>query len=215
MSFNNLEGLKVSEKARLWIVASPSGGGKTSLVERLIEETPKVIRSISFTTRKQRDGEVDGVDYNFVSKESFQQLIDNNEMLEYEEVFGNYYGTSLSFINKFLDLGNDVILTIDWQGSQQVREKLKNTKSIFIIPPSIEALEKRLNKRGQDSQEIINARMAEAKEQISHYNEFDYLVLNDDFEIAAKELRQIILADRLQVKRQQILRQKLLDNLTN
>ncbi len=205
--------LNISDKARLWIVASPSGGGKTSLVEAMVSQTNKTIRSISFTTRQQRDGELNGVDYNFVTKAEFELLVDNNEMLEYELVFGNYYGTSLDFINKYLEQGIDVILTIDWQGSQQVRQKVKRTRSIFIIPPTIESLVKRLNKRGQDSKKIVESRMEQAKEQISHYSEFDYLIVNDSFELALAEMKAIILGDRLQIKRQQLLHQKLLTNL--
>ncbi len=189
-------------KGRLWIVAAPSGGGKTSLVEAAIAKMDDIVRSISFTTRERRDGEVDGRDYVFVDKAAFERLIIDKQLLEYERVFDNYYGTSFTFINEHLDAGRDVILTIDWQGSRHVRETVKDCKGIFILPPRIEALEERLRSRGQDNEDIITRRMAEAHEQVSHHDEFDYLIINDDFEQALAEMMSIFNADRLRRERQ-------------
>lgn len=200
-------------RGRLWIVAAPSGGGKTSLVEAAIDKMDKIVRSVSFTTRKQRVGEIDGKDYVFVDKTAFEQLIREDAMLEYESVFDNYYGTSLAFIEKYLNVGTDVVLTIDWQGSRHVRKKVPDSKGIFILPPEIAVLEERLKNRGQDDAQIIAARMAEAKEQASHYDEFDYLIINDDFEQALAEIVMIFSTDRLQCERQARNHSTLIQNL--
>lgn len=200
-------------KGRLWIVAAPSGGGKTSLVEAAVAKMDNVIRSVSFTTREQRVGEVDGQDYCFVDKAEFERLIVEKAMLEYETVFDNYYGTSLAFIEKHLVAGTDVILTIDWQGSRHVRKTVSSCKGIFILPPRIAVLEERLRHRGQDDETIIARRMADAKEQASHYNEFDYLLINDCFEQALAELITILSADRLRRHRQEITHRDLLESL--
>lgn len=191
-------------KGRLWIVAAPSGGGKTSLVESAVEKMPNLVRSISFTTREKRVGEIDGKDYVFVDKAAFERLIVEKKMLEYETVFDNYYGTSLSFINEHLLAGRDVVLTIDWQGSRHVRKIVPESKGIFILPPNIKALEERLQNRGQDNEEVIAKRMEQAKEQASHYDEFDYLIINDDFDKALNELITIFSAERLRRHRQVI-----------
>ncbi|MBS9777777.1 MAG: guanylate kinase [Gammaproteobacteria bacterium] len=205
--------MKNCAKGRLWIVAAPSGGGKTSLVETAIEKMPNLVRSVSFTTREQRVGEIDGKDYVFVEKEEFERLIVEKKMLEYETVFDNYYGTSLAFINEHLEQGKDVILTIDWQGSRHVRKSVPDSKGVFILPPRIEELEKRLRKRGQDSDEIIARRMADAQAQASHYDEFDYLIINDDFEKALAEIMTIFAADRLLRKRQEIVHADMIKSL--
>lgn len=205
--------MKNSAKGRLWIVAAPSGGGKTSLVEAAIAKMDNMVRSVSFTTREKRVGEIDGQDYVFVGKAAFEQLIVNKEMLEYETVFDNYYGTSLSFINEHLNNGKDVILTIDWQGSRHVRKTVPESKGIFILPPRIEVLEERLRNRAQDDDGIIARRMAEAKEQTSHYDEFDYLIINDDFEQALADIMTVFSADRLLRERQAIKHQALIDDL--
>lgn len=190
-------------KGRLWIVAAPSGGGKTSLVESAIAKMDNLVRSVSFTTRQKRVGEIDGQDYVFVDKVTFEQLIVEKKMLEYETVFDNYYGTSLAFINEHLDAGRDVVLTIDWQGSRYVRKVVPDSKGVFILPPEIAVLESRLRNRGQDDEAIIERRMSEAKEQASHYDEFDYLIINDDFEKALAEIVTIFSADRLRRERQE------------
>lgn len=200
-------------KGRLWIVAAPSGGGKTSLVEAAIAKMDNIVRSVSFTTRRQRLGEIDGIDYVFVDKKEFERLISEKKMLEYETVFDNYYGTSLEFINSHLQSGSDVVLTIDWQGSQHVRKILSDSKGIFILPPDIKALEERLKNRGQDNQDIITRRMSEAKAQLSHYSEFDYLIVNDNFEKALEEMIIIFSADRLRRQHQEIIHNNLIKQL--
>ncbi|MPV86474.1 guanylate kinase [Ostreibacterium oceani] len=205
--------LNALSTGQLWVVAAPSGGGKTSLVEAAINKLPHLVRSISFTTRPQRPGELDGVDYRFVDLMTFQHLIDSGDMLEYEQVFDNYYGTSSSFINTHLDNGNDVILTIDWQGARQIRQKRPHSKSIFILPPDIAALEKRLSNRGQDNHQIITKRMAQAPEQITHHVEFDYLVINDYFDNALQDIITIIRANRLSQPRQAQQHTELIDKL--
>lgn len=191
-----------TKKGQLWIVAAPSGGGKTSLVEAMVAKMDRVVRSISYTTREKRLGEVDGKDYFFVDKAHFERLIAEKTMLEYEVVFEHYYGTSLAFINQHLKMGTDVILTIDWQGSRRVRKALPESQGIFILPPKITILEERLRNRGQDDEVIIAKRMAQAKAQASHYDEFDYLIINDDFERALDELITIVRANRLRRIRQ-------------
>lgn len=193
---------KEQYRGQLWIVASPSGGGKTSLVKAAINELPDLIRSVSFTTREQRVGEVDGKDYVFVEKDKFQSLIEAGEMLEYEEVFGNFYGTSLTFINTHLSAGTDVVLTIDWQGARQVRQLVPESLGVFILPPDIDTLEARLRLRKQDSDEVIAKRMAQAKNHIEHFDEFDYVIINDDFDRALIEMKSCIRAQRLRRVRQ-------------
>ncbi|MGY0399749.1 MAG: guanylate kinase [Ostreibacterium sp.] len=200
-------------KGRLWIVAAPSGGGKTSLVDAAVAEMHGIVRSVSFTTRQKRVGEVNGKDYVFVDKSEFEALIIEKKMLEYEKVFEHYYGTSLAFINEHLKTGKDVILAIDWQGSRQVRKMIPNSRGIFILPPRIEVLAARLRHRGQDDEVTIARRMATAKEQISHYDEFDYLIVNDDFEKALSEIMMIFGADRLCRHRQIINYDECIDHL--
>lgn len=181
----------------LFIVSAPSGAGKTSLLKALVETEDRVRVSISHTTRPMRPGEVDGVDYHFVDKEHFGEMVSAGAFLEHAEVFGNYYGTSEAGIREQLQNGDDVILEIDWQGAQQVRERLPETVSVFVLPPTPQALRQRLSGRGQDSSEVIERRLAEAREEMSHYGEYDYIVVNDLFEQALGELRAIITARRL------------------
>ena len=175
----------------LYVISAPSGAGKTSLVKALIETTPELSVSISHTTRAIRPGEQDGVNYHFVSVEAFQELVQKSSFLEHAQVFDNYYGTSRNSVLKQLEQGDDLILEIDWQGARQVCDEIPGTISIFILPPSREELERRLQSRGQDCDEIIARRMKDAKSEISHYKEFDYIVINDDFDIALTELREI------------------------
>lgn len=175
-------------KSRLFIVSGPSGSGKTSLVKALIEKLPDTVVSISHTTRPMRPGEVDGKDYHFASVEEFTGMIAGNEFLEHAEVFGNFYGTSQASVQGLLDEGSRVILEIDWQGARETRQRMRGTTSIFILPPSRTALETRLRGRGQDSDETIDRRMRKAQGEIRHYDEFDYTILNDDFERALAEL---------------------------
>ncbi|WP_144392870.1 guanylate kinase [Pleionea sediminis] len=203
----------MSDQGTLYIVSAPSGAGKTSLLKAVLENAENIIVSVSHTTRPQRKGEEYGVDYHFIKMETFQRMIGNGSFLEHAEVFGNYYGTSKEWIDKKLSSGIDVILEIDWQGARQVREKMPEARSVFILPPSREALEERLQGRGQDSQEVIDKRMAAAKEEMSHYKEYDYIVINDDFEQAKQELKSIFIAERLTAKHQIRRNAQLIDNL--
>lgn len=187
----------------LYILSAPSGAGKTSLVRALVEAMPQVQVSISHTTRPMRPGEVNGVNYHFVAREDFLQCLERNEFLEYAEVFGNLYGTSQRWLEQSLAEGHDLILEIDWQGAQQVRRLLPQARSIFILPPTQEALRQRLSNRGQDSDEVIEQRMREAVSEMSHYIEYDYLVINDDFSHALEDLKAIFRGNRLQQSHQQ------------
>ena len=180
----------------LYIISAPSGAGKTSLVKALLEKLADVTVSVSHTTRPARPGEQDGVDYHFVEKAEFERLAASGEFLEYAQVFDNYYGTRRATVLEKLESGEDVILEIDWQGAGQVRKLMPYAISVFILPPSRSALEQRLSSRGQDSDEIIARRMQDATSDIQHYVEFDYVVINDDFDEAAQQLRSIVLAQR-------------------
>ena len=181
----------------LYIVSAPSGAGKTSLVKALIEAQEQIRVSVSHTTRAMRPGEVDGVNYHFVSREIFGAMVERGEFLEHAQVFDNFYGTSQTWIEQTLAEGFDLILEIDWQGAQQVRRLMPLAKSIFILPPTQEALRQRLDNRGQDSDEIIDGRMREAVSEMSHYVEYDYLVINDDFKVALDDLKAIFRANQL------------------
>ncbi|GAK85549.1 guanylate kinase [Vibrio ponticus] len=191
-------------KGTLYIVSAPSGAGKSSLINAMLETNPTYAMkvSVSHTTRGMRPGEQDGVHYHFVQKELFEELIEQGQFLEYAEVFGNYYGTSRVWIEENLDKGIDVFLDIDWQGARQIREQMPLAKSIFILPPSNGELERRLNARGQDSEAVIAKRMAEAKSEISHYDEYDYVIVNDDFDNALVDFKSIIRAERLKQDKQ-------------
>ncbi len=179
-------------KGTLYLISAPSGAGKTSLVKALLENTPNLKVSVSHTTRQPRAGEKDGINYHFVSKTEFQQMLSENVFLEHAQVFDNYYGTSGKWVTEQLNTGIDVILEIDWQGAQQVRRLKPDTISIFILPPSRAILEQRLRNRGTDSEAVIAKRLRGAVKELSHYPEFDYLVVNDDFEQALKDLQAII-----------------------
>ncbi len=200
-------------KATLYIISAPSGAGKTSLVKQLIAMVEDLTVSVSHTTRPKRDGEVDGVDYHFVSQETFKQMIGEGAFLEHAQVFDNFYGTAQETVQQNLDNGLDVILEIDWQGAAQIRKMMPDCQSIFILPPSIEVLEQRLRHRGQDDEAVIARRMRDAVNEMSHYAEFDYLVVNDDFETALDELRSIIVSNRLTLRQQQIKLEGLLKDL--
>ncbi len=202
-------------KGKLYIISAPSGAGKTSLIKKLLPQVEKLMVSISHTTRAQREGEQEGVDYFFTSIEAFKAGITQGKFLECAQVFDNFYGTAQSSVEANLKQGIDVILEIDWQGAEQIRKLLPDTLSIFIVPPSSEALRERLQGRGQDSDEIINRRMQDAVTEMSHYAEYDYLVVNDDFNSALIELQSIILANRLNIKRQQAVLAPLLTSLIN
>jgi guanylate kinase len=192
----NSEGSTPTLTGSLYIVAAPSGAGKTTLVKSLLEQTPEITVSVSHTTRQPRPGEVHGEHYYFVDKATFEQMCDASEFLEHAQVFDNYYGTSRQSVEQTLDRGLDVILEIDWQGAQQIRRLYPDSSSIFVLPPSRDVLEQRLRSRGQDNNEVIERRMKDATTEISHYHEFDYLVINDVFDQALEELKAIILARR-------------------
>ncbi|MBV2119965.1 MAG: guanylate kinase [Candidatus Thiodiazotropha sp. (ex Ctena orbiculata)] len=183
----------------LYILSAPSGAGKTSLLKALRQQDGALQVSVSHTTRPMRPGEEDGKDYHFIGKEVFQEMIGAAAFLEHAEVFGNFYGTSESEVRAKLDAGQDTVLEIDWQGAQQVRKRFPDAVSIFILPPSPEALYERLSARGQDSEAVIQGRMQQAVSEMSHYAEFDYLVINDDFDTALAELAAIVSARRLRL----------------
>jgi guanylate kinase len=180
----------------LYVSSAPSGVGKTSLVAALASSEPGLHVSVSHTTRPRRPGEEDGVNYHFVSDEEFTALVEADAFLEHAPVFDRRYGTTRESVQKFIAAGDDVILEIDWQGAAQVRERHPGAIGIFILPPSRESLAKRLAGRGQDSDEVIARRMADAVAEMSHYDEFDYLVINDDFETALGDLRAIVRGGR-------------------
>ena len=180
----------------LYIITAPSGAGKTSLVRELVKTTNDIIISVSYTTRPMRPGEEDGVHYNFVSRESFIAMRDEDAFLEHAEVFDNFYGTSKPWLEKQLTDGVDVILEIDWQGAEQVKKIFPEAIGVFILPPSRETLLQRLRSRGQDSEEVIARRTQEAKTEMSHHESFDFLVINDDFQTALEDLKSIVRANR-------------------
>jgi guanylate kinase len=178
----------------LFIISAPSGAGKTSLVAELLNNMSNIKASISHTTRDRRPGEVDAVNYHFVSRPQFVDMIEQSAFLEHAEVFGNFYGTSQQWVADTLASGEDVILEIDWQGAAQVRKLFPASTSIFILPPSKQALRERLHKRAQDNAEVIEKRVAAATEEMSHYVEADFLVVNDDFDTALQEMISIVRA---------------------
>ena len=190
-------------RGTLYTISAPSGAGKTSLVNALLADGDNALCvSISHTTRTMRPGEQNGVNYHFVSREQFLSMRNAGDFLESAEVFGNLYGTSRIWVQEQLDQGMDVILEIDWQGAEQVRKLIKPVKSIFILPPSLPTLQERLTGRGQDDEATISGRMQLAKNEISHYGEADYLVINDQFDSALDDLRAIIRAARLEREQQ-------------
>lgn len=192
----------MSEAGILFIVSAPSGAGKTSLLRELVPADERLVVSVSHTTRAMRPGERDGQHYHFVSIEHFEQLVGEGAFLEHAPVFDNYYGTSEAAVREPLAQGLDVVLEIDWQGARQVRRRFPQAVSIFIAPPNIEALRERLSGRGQDSAEIVERRMVDARSELSHFPEYDYLVINDDFATALAELRCVVTAERLREPRQ-------------
>jgi guanylate kinase len=194
---------KPHARGNLLIVAAPSGGGKTSLVHALLAEDERLALSVSHTTRAPRPGEQDGKHYHFVSVQDFRQLAGDGAFAEHALVFGHHYGTHAGFMSEQLDRGLDVILEIDWQGARQVRGAFTDCRSVFILPPSLEVLRQRLAQRATDSDEVIHRRMQQARDEISHWAEFDYLVVNDHFDTALADLRAVIRSLRLGRLRQQ------------
>jgi guanylate kinase len=179
-------------KGKLFVFAAPSGAGKTTLVHAVVTKRPELRFSISYTTRKPRKNEADGVDYLFVTEKKFMQLRDEGEMLEYAKVFDNYYATSRSQVEKHLADNRNVILEIDWQGAQQVRESMPECVTIFILPPSVEELERRLRDRRTDSAEVIERRLRDALSDMSHWTEFDHVIINDDLNRAIADLEDVL-----------------------
>ncbi|MEY2633324.1 MAG: hypothetical protein RIR00_1978 [Pseudomonadota bacterium] len=198
----------------LFIVAAPSGAGKTTLVNMLLERDPGIKVSISYTTRPPRPGEEDGREYHFVTIPTFRSMIHRNEFLEWAEVHGNFYGTSKSWITAEMAAGNDVLLEIDWQGAQQVRHIFPRSVGIFILPPSLEVLEARLTGRGTDSEEVIMRRLAAAQAEMRHVGEFDYVMINNDIQQAVGDFTAIVRAARLTVEVQRERHAELFSRLT-
>ena len=189
-------------KGVLYIVSAPSGAGKTSLVKALLKAEPAIRLSVSYTTRAPRPGETDGRDYHFVSRQRFEMMLAESEFLEHAEVYGNFYGTSKGSISRDLNSGHDILLEIDWQGAEQVKAHFPQSASIFILPPSFNALRTRLKGRGQDSEEVIERRLATAAHEVAHADAFDYIIVNDDFDHALQELIAITRSVRLEAARQ-------------
>ncbi|MHB1644630.1 MAG: guanylate kinase [Acidithiobacillus sp.] len=203
-----------AERGILWIISAPSGAGKTSLARALVAATPRLRTSVSYTTRLPRPGEAEGTDYHFVPMETFTAMAERGEFLEYARVHGNGYGTSEPWVKSQLFAGTDCLLEIDWQGARQVRERLPGQAvSIFILPPSVAALAERLRGRGQDSETVIARRLAAAREELLHYDEFDYLVVNDHFQDALADLQSIVHAEHLRLSYQQHAQHQRLKNL--
>jgi guanylate kinase len=197
----------------LFIVSAPSGAGKTSLVRALLAQDAGVAVSVSYTTRPSRPGERDGIDYRFVDQKRFLSMLEAGEFLEHAEVFGNFYGTARAAVADRLEQGSDVILEIDWQGAQQVRQAFPACIGIFILPPSRTVLRERLTGRKQDDTAVIERRMQAAVDEISHYSEYDFIVVNDDFGAALADLRAILRAERLRLPAQTERHQELLRDL--
>ena len=197
----------------LFIISAASGTGKTSLVKELLATTKNLVVSVSHTTREPRRGEIDGEHYYFTNKEEFMRLVGEAEFLEHAEVFGNYYGTSKTAVNDLLNAGVDVILEIDWQGALQVKRQLKDAVLIFILPPNREALRSRLSNRAQDTLKVIEERLAGAVREMQEYVNFDYIVINGDFNQALNELQSIVCTYRLQVTKQSAKNQQLISDL--
>jgi guanylate kinase len=199
----------------LFVVSAPSGAGKTSLVQALLNINPQISLSVSYTTRDPRPGESDGRDYNFVSRDTFLEMAKNGDFMESAEVYGNLYGTSQTWISNETAKGNDVLLEIDWQGAAQVRRLFPDCVSIFILPPSLEALEQRLHGRGKDSLEVITKRMAAVRGDVAHVSEFDYVIINDNLNVALRELNAVVLSANLVSAKQLSRYQTLINQLQN
>ena len=175
-----------------FVISAPSGTGKTSLVRAMIDQDDDIGVAVSHTTRQQRSDEIEGINYHFITEGSFRDMVESHKFLEWATVFGHLYGTSIAAANRVLARGQHLILEIDWQGANQIRRKVENVKTIFLFPPSHKALHDRLVRRAQDDKETVKKRLSNALEELSHYEEYDYLVVNDDFSVALKELRQIV-----------------------
>lgn len=200
---SNQVGQKIARRGLMFVLSSPSGAGKTTLSRLLLDADPGVELSVSVTTRPMRRGEVDGRDYHFIDRARFEAMVKNGELLEWAEVFDHCYGTPCRPVEKALRAGRDVLFDIDWQGTQQLREKARDDLvSVFILPPSSKELERRLHTRAQDSHDVIQARMAKAAGEMSHWPEYDYVIVNSDRDLAFAEVRAILAAERLKRERQ-------------
>jgi guanylate kinase len=197
----------------LFIVSAPSGAGKTSLVNALLTKNQEIDLSVSFTSRAPRPGEEDGKDYHFVSRQTFLEMAQHGDFLESAEVYGNLYGTSLSWIKTETASGRDILLEIDWQGAAQVRSKFPGSISIFILPPTLQALEDRLKGRKQDTAEVIALRIASAKEDVAHVAEFDYVIINDQLDVALQQMNSVVVAAGLRRDRQMARQKNLIHQL--
>ena len=203
----------MSMRGTLYVVAAPSGAGKSSIVNAVLARDPQIALSISFTSRQPRPGERHAQHYNFVTEGGFQQMIDAGDFFEYARVHGDWKGTARQSVEPQLSAGRDVLLEIDWQGARQVRSKIPNAVSVFILPPSRKALEERMRKRGQDTEEVIQQRLAAARDEMSHYGEFDYVIVNEDFDTAVREMCSIFTASRLRKDAQVARHAKLITSL--
>ncbi len=200
-------------KGNVIIVSAPSGAGKTSLVKELVARDPAARKSVSYTTRARRPGEVDGVDYHFVNTDTFERMLQGGEFLESAEVHGNMYGTGQKWVDEQRAQGVDIVLEIDWQGAKQVRALMPETIGVFVLPPSVQTLRGRLTKRAQDSEQVIAARLAAARSEVAHVHEFDYVIINDTFDDAVKDLISIVRSARLRLTSQLDRNQALINSL--
>ena len=198
----------------LFIITAPSGAGKTTLVKEVLQRTPELSVSVSYTTRPIRPSEVNGQNYHFIDESTFLNMLSNNDFLEIAEVYGHKYGTSKSYVNTEFEKGNDVILEIDWQGAEQVKNLFQKACSIFILPPSLDELTDRLYKRQQDDSDTIEVRMAQAKDVISHFKDADYVVVNDKFDETVDDIVAIIRSQKLRVQTQRVNLANLMSDLT-
>ncbi len=204
-----------NRQGHLYIISAPSGAGKTSLIKALLKSVEDIKVSVSHTTRKRRPNEIDGEDYHFITIDKFRKMLAEGDFLEYAEVFGNFYGTSQQAVESMINQGTDVILELDWQGARQIQQKMPKAIRIFVLPPSLEALHQRLHNRAQDDHSVIDQRMQEAKQEMSHFDEYQFVIINDVFEEAFIELKSLVIAERLRLERQSFEHSALIHSLIN
>jgi len=204
-----------NRQGHLYIISAPSGAGKTSLIKALLKGVDGLQVSVSHTTRKRRPNEVEGEDYHYVSIDQFREMLAEGDFLEYAEVFGNHYGTSKTAVEELIEKGVDVILELDWQGARQIQQKMPKAIRIFVLPPSLEALNQRLTNRAQDDEAVITNRMLQAKQEMSHFNEYQFVIINDVFEEAYQELKALVISERLRLERQMFEHRGLINSLLN
>lgn len=198
-----MDGTSLKTKGFIVIISSPSGAGKTTIAKKLLQSDDNLEMSISYTTRKMRQGEIDGVDYHFTDEHSFKRMLKNDGMLEHAKVFDHYYGTPKANVEEAITAGKDMLFDIDWQGADQMRAKMpEDIVSIFILPPSMKELHNRLKNRGLDSEQVVEARMKKASEEINHYKDYDYLIVNDSLDSSLESVRAILKAERCRRIRQ-------------